>query len=85
MLLELYKLIEELALMEKDNEFYNKELLLILVQIARHLVKLNKEGRDITHIELSDYLPIYTNPNLKEDDLNVIYIEKPKLKVNQMN
>jgi len=61
------------------------ELIIILEQIKKELLKLEEEGLEIIAIELASYLPIRTNPELDNNELNVVFIEKPKTHIKKMS
>ena len=74
-LMLLYQIAEKVAKLEKDKDFYNQELVYIMLQLVDQTIDWNIKDIDIARIEVPEYFPIATNPDLNNKQTNVLFLE----------
>jgi hypothetical protein len=86
---EIFKILldieSRIAEFEKNGEYYNRDFIIMFLQIIRQTLVYNKEGIDIVALEVSEAIPIQTNSDLNDTNINIAFLERPKILSKKMN
>ncbi len=61
------------------------DILIVLYQLAEAIAQYEKDGVEIVGIEMASNLGFKINEKLNNAELNVVFIEKPKVLRKKMN